>query len=115
MLLTKQEVQSIWWEWSRFSKLFDSKSKEYDYFLFHRKFKVNLENTIVSTNKERNPIYILRFTWVELKELFDKKKKKNWENSEFIRIRFKWDTASFKLWNGKLVDITGNIIRVIRK
>ena len=125
MLIPKAVVESIAKEyiWSlddvelHFSKLYISKSEDYDFYLFHRKnaFKFDKKYVvIVSKNEEsRNNEYVLKFDSIDLKNLFDMKKKKDGvEESDFIRIRINADnTASFELWNGELVDITDNIVK----
>ena len=125
MLIPRAVVESIAKEyiWSlddvelHFSKLYINKSEDYDFYLFHRKnaFKFDKKYVvIVSKNEEsRNNEYVLKFDSIDLKNLFDMKKKKDGvEESDFIRIRINADnTASFELWNGELVDITDNIVK----
>ena len=125
MLIPKAVVERIAKEylWSlddvelHFSKLYISKSEDYDFYLFHRKnaFKFNKKYVaIVSKNEEsRNNEYVLKFDSIDLKNLFDKKKKKDGvKESDFIRIRINADnTASFELWNGELKDISDNIVK----
>ena len=125
MLIPKAVVENIAKEYLRslddvelhFSQLYKSKSKDYDFFLFHRKnaFKFN-EKYVVIVSKNEDKLhneYVLKFESTELKKLFDKKKKKDGdEESDFIRIRINGDnTASFELWNWELVDVTNNIVK----
>lgn len=115
--IAKEYLWDIDWVELHFSQLYKSKSMDYLFYLFHRKdvFKFNSDYVVIVTENEQsnNPIqYVLKFKSDELKKLFDKKKKKDWEESDFIRIRFKMgNVVLFETGDGELIDITEYLVK----
>ena len=92
------------------SRLFDYKWMGYDYRLFHKKYAFKIDwwwsVIIISTNEDRDPVYRLVIPCLKFKELAEIAHKKDWTDSEYIKILFKDNKAFWVCWDKDLLPIS---------